>query len=37
MYKMVKTYDMCYYEAESKICFKTTISTVNRPTIFAGI
>jgi len=26
---MVKTYNMCYYESESKICLKTIISRVN--------
>ena len=26
---MVKTYNVCYYESESKICSKITISTVN--------
>jgi len=29
MHKMLKTYNTCCYESESKICFKTTISTVN--------
>jgi len=36
MHKMVKTYNIyiCYYESESKIWFKTTMSTVNSLYIF---